>query len=82
MAEYVEEREFTVRVVLRRQFPDGYEGELDGYAWATEQLPSLAAELVRSASQTLARRGWKVRAGNRGRPVDEEVTLVAEPSTE
>lgn len=75
---YVEEREFVLRFDLRCAFPDDYEGEADGYEWAKE-LPALTAELVQAAIATIRRReGWQVRAGNRGRPTDEEITLVVE----
>jgi hypothetical protein len=78
MPDHVEEREFTLRLQVRCTFPEGYAGEADGYAW-WEEFPSLAAEIVRAAQQIVARRpGWKSRAANRGRPAEDEVTLVVE----
>jgi hypothetical protein len=75
---YVEEREFNLRIVLRCEFPEHYEGELDGYAWADE-VPVISGELVRAAVALLAKRpGWTLRGGNRGRPSEDEVTLVLE----
>ncbi len=75
---YVEEREFVLRLEVRCAFPDDYEGDEDGYAWA-EELRPMTAELVRAAMGAIAGRpGWRVRAGNRGRPAEEEVTLVVE----
>jgi hypothetical protein len=75
---YVEEREFVLRFQLRCEFPDDYEGEADGYEWAKE-LGGLGSELVQAAVAVVARHpGWKVRPANRGRPTDEEVTLVLE----
>jgi hypothetical protein len=75
---YVEERTFTLRLELRREFPDDYQGEEDGYAWA-EEIGPLSAELVAAAVSAVQRRpGWRVRPGNRGRPADEEALLIAE----
>jgi hypothetical protein len=74
--DYVEEREFTLRFELRCQFPEGYEGDADGYEWLKE-FPAIAAELVQSAAAIIRRHpGWSVRPANRGRPADEEVTLA------
>jgi hypothetical protein len=79
---YVEERTFTVRLELRCEFPDDYQGEEDGYAWAAELAP-LGQEIVRAAVEAVRRRsGWKIRPGNRGRPADEEVLLVCERTAE
>ena len=76
--DYTEEREFTVRFAVRCTFPDDYEGEADGFAWWADFAP-MAAEIVQAAAQIVARRpGWKVRPANRGRPAEEEVTLVVE----
>jgi len=75
--DHVEERDLTLRLQVRRVFPEGYEGEADGYAW-TEELPGLLAELAAAARQLAARSGYAVRPANRGRPADEEVTLVLE----
>jgi hypothetical protein len=76
--EYVEEREFIVRLEVRCAFPEDYDGDADGYAWLEEFRP-LAAEIVHAAAAAVKRRpGWSVRPGNRGRPVDEEITLVVE----
>jgi hypothetical protein len=73
---YVEEREFELRFELRCEFPDDYQGEEDGYAWAAE-WPAMAAEILRQVSATVARQpGWSIRTRNRGRSTDDEVTLV------
>jgi hypothetical protein len=74
---YVEERTFTVRLELRCEFPDEYQGEEDGYEWA-QQIPALASEIVAAAATAARRGGWSLRSANRGRPADEEVTLVLE----
>jgi len=74
---YVEERTFTVRLELRCEFPDDYQGEEDGYEWA-QQVPALAAEVVAAAAAAARKGGWSVRPANRGRAADEEVTLVLE----
>jgi hypothetical protein len=74
---YVEERTFTVRLELRCEFPDDYQGEEDGYEWA-KQIPALAGEIVAAAAAAARKGGWSVRPANRGRPADEEVTLVLE----
>jgi hypothetical protein len=76
--DHVEEREFVLRLQFRCAFPEGYEGDADGYAWADELGP-LTSELARVAGQLLAANpGWRVRAANRGRPTEEEITLVVE----
>ena len=73
---YVEQREFTLRLELRCEFPENYEGEADGYEWAKD-VPAIALEIVQSAAAVIRRHpGWTVRPANRGRPVDEEVTLI------
>jgi hypothetical protein len=75
---YTEEREFVLRFELRCPFPEDYQGEQDGYAWAEDFQP-IAAEIVHAAAATLHKHpGWRVRAGNRGRPTDEEITLIVE----
>jgi hypothetical protein len=75
--DYAEEREFTLRLQVRCVFPEGYEGDADGYGWAEEIAP-LAAEIVSAAARIAASRGYVVRPANRGRPAEEEVTLVVE----
>jgi hypothetical protein len=75
---YVEEREWNLRLVLRCEFPEDYEGELDGYAWADE-IPAITGDVLRAAVAALARRpGFRLHGGNRGRPSEDEVTLVLE----
>jgi hypothetical protein len=74
--DHVEEKEFTLRFEVRCVFPADYEGDADGYAW-WDEFPALAAEIV-AAARGLAARDWTVRPANRGRPPDEEVTLVLE----
>jgi hypothetical protein len=75
---YVEEKTFTVRLELRCQFPDDYDGDEDGYAWTAGFAP-IGNEIVQAALNAVRRHGgWQVRPGNRGRPADEEITLVCE----
>jgi hypothetical protein len=77
---HVEEREFTLRIQVRCAFPEDYEGEDDGYAWWSAVEPA-TAEIVRAAAAVLARQpGCRVRPANRGRPSDEEVTLLVDRS--
>ena len=76
---YVEERDFTLRLDLRCEFPDAYEGEQDGYAWLREFHERILSRVVQAAVDEIRRHpGWTVRPGNRGRPVEDEVSLVVE----
>jgi hypothetical protein len=76
---YVEERDFTVRFDLRCEFPEGYEGEADGYAWLREFHERIAPRILQATVAAIRDEpGWIVRPGNRGRPVEDEVTLVVE----
>jgi hypothetical protein len=76
--DYVEEREFVLRLELRCPFPEDYAGEEDGFVWA-ESFAPIAADIVKAASAAIrARPGWTVRTRNRGRPAEEEITLVVE----
>ena len=76
---FAEEREFTLRIEIRCAFPDDYEGEADGFAW-WEDVEPIMPGVVRAAAEVLRRRApdWRVRPANRGRPSNEEVTLVVE----
>jgi hypothetical protein len=75
---HVEEKELTLRLELRCAFPDDYEGDADGLTW-TAEVPALTGAILAAVVQTIQRHGgWKVRPGNRGRPSDEEVTLILE----
>jgi hypothetical protein len=76
---FVEERDFTLRFDLRCAFEDGYDGELDGYAWLRDFQDRIAPGVVEAAVHAIrAHAGWTVRPGNRGRALEDEVTLVVE----
>ncbi|HEY7139676.1 MAG TPA: hypothetical protein VIE44_06250 [Methylomirabilota bacterium] len=76
---FVEERDFTLRFDLRCTFEEGYDGELDGYAWLREFQDRIVPGLIESVVRTVrAHPGWTVRPGNRGRAIEDEVTLVVE----
>jgi hypothetical protein len=76
---FVEERDFTVRVALRCEFDERYEGDADGYAWLREFHERMAPRLVDAMVRVIrAHPGWTVRPGNRGRALEDEVTLVVE----
>ena len=74
---YVEEREFTFRLELRREFGADYEGDEDGFAWAEDVQP-LAGEMMQALVSVAQRHGWTVHPRNRGRSTEDEVTLVLE----
>ena len=76
---YVEERDFTLRLDLRCEFPEQYEGEHDGYAWLREFHDQIVPGLVRAAVGVIRQHpGWTVRPGNRGRSSEDEISLVVE----
>jgi len=76
---YVEERDFTLRLELRCEFPAEYEGDLDGYAWLQEFHDRIAPRVVRAVQHAIqAHPGWRIRPGNRGRAPADEVLLVVE----
>jgi hypothetical protein len=76
---FVEERDFTLRLDLRCTFADGYDGELDGYAWLRDFRDHVAPRVVEAAVRAIrAHPEWTVRPGNRGRALEDEVTLVVE----
>jgi hypothetical protein len=75
---HVEDKEFVVRFELRAAFPDDYEGDEDGYAWAASFRP-VAQGIVTAVARALAGHpGWKIRPGNRGRSSEDEVTFILE----
>jgi hypothetical protein len=76
---FVEERDFTLRLDLRCTFEDSYEGELDGYAWLREFQDRVLPGVVDAAVRVIrVHPGWAVRPGNRGRAIEDEVSLVVE----
>ena len=76
---YVEERDFTLRLDLRCEFPEDYEGEQDGYAWLREFHDRIRPRLVQAAVEAIRQHpGWTVRPTNRGRSLADEVSLVVE----
>ena len=76
---YVEERDFTLRLDLRCEFPERYEGEQDGYVWLREFHDRVLPRVVQAAVDVIRQHpGWSVRPGNRGRPLEDEITLVVE----
>lgn len=78
MPDYVEEREFTLRLELRCTFGEEYQGDEDGFEWAASAAPMTAA-VVAAAVKTLGQfPGWTLRPRNRGRSPEDEVTLVLE----
>jgi hypothetical protein len=76
---FVEERDFTLRLDLRCAFEEGYDGELDGYAWLREFQDRIVPRVVEAAVRAIrAHPDWTVRPGNRGRAIEDELTLVVE----
>ena len=75
---HVENKDFAIQFDLRAAFPDDYEGDEDGYAWASEFRP-LAQALVTAVARTIAAHpGWRFHPSNRGRSTEDEVSFVVE----
>lgn len=75
---HTEERVLTFRLTLRAEFPDDYDGDDDGYEWARD-VPALQKALLQAIAETAARdKRWALRFENRGRPTEEELSLVLE----
>jgi hypothetical protein len=76
---FLEQRDFTLRLDLRCEFPEAYDGDADGYAWVREfhdrLLPRVVEAVVRAVR---SEPGWRVRPANRGRALEDEVSLVLE----
>jgi hypothetical protein len=76
----VEARDVTLRFNLRGVLDEGYAGVLDGYGRLREFQDELVPRLVQAAVRAIrAQPGWTVRPANRGRPPEDEVTLLVEP---
>jgi hypothetical protein len=76
---FVEERDFTLRLDLRCTFEEGYDGELDGYVWLREFQDRILPQMVDAAVRAIRTHpGWTVRPANRGRALEDEVSLVVE----
>ena len=72
-----------MRFDLRCSFPEGYEGEGDGYAWLREFHDRLAPRLLAAVVEVLRTHpGWSARPTNRGRPMDDEVSILVERTPE
>ncbi len=80
---YVEERDFTLRLDLRCEFAETYEGDQDGYAWTREFHERIVPRLVEAVVTVIRNQpGWTVRPGNRGRALADEVSLIVERAPE
>ena len=76
---YVEERDCTLRLDLRCEFGETYEGEEDGYLWVREFHDRILPHVVEAVVAAIRRQpGWTVRPANRGRALEDEVSLVVE----
>ena len=79
MMRYVEERELVIRLHLRAEFPENYEGERDGYEWYRDFDTNVRPELLRELLQLLtSQRGYRVTPLNRGLDTHEELELRVE----
>ncbi len=74
--DYIEDKEFTIRLQLRAGFNDDYQGELDGYEWHRHFSETLRPKLIKALFDTLAaEKEWKVTPVSRGTASDEMLEL-------
>lgn len=74
-----EEATWTIRVEASAEFPETYDGELDGFAWRESQFRALQNRVVGAVMRALGELpGWHVRTGNRGLPATDEVLVHVE----
>jgi hypothetical protein len=80
---FVEQRDWLMRFDLRSSFPEEYEGEADGYAWLREFHDRLAPRLLAAVVEVIRTQpGWSARPTNRGRALDDEVSVLVERTPE
>lgn len=78
-----EEVTWTIRIEASAEFDEGYDGELDGYAWRDNQFRELQNRATAAVLRALAGvPGWRVRTGNRGLPATDEVLVHVDLDTE
>ena len=78
-----EEVTWTIRIEASAEFDEGYDGELDGYAWRDKQFRELQNRATAAVLRALAGvPGWRVRTGNRGLPATDEVLVHVDLDTE
>ena len=74
---YEEEREFVLRFSLRARFPEDYEGDADGYAWARAWESEVKPAVLRAVFAELRRHeGWHARIHHRGIAPEREVEIA------
>jgi hypothetical protein len=78
---YTEEKSFTVRVDLVAEFPDDYEGELDGYEWHAQWDRTVRPALVDAVLRALAVKGWRVTPVSRGASASEVLEVRVSPES-
>ena len=78
-----EEVTWTIRIEASAEFDEGYDGELDGYAWRDKQFRELQNRATTAVLRALAGvPGWRVRTGNRGLPATDELLVHVDLDTE
>jgi hypothetical protein len=74
-----EEATWTIRVEASAEFPETYDGELDGLAWRESQFRELQNRALSAVLRALGGTpGWRVRTGNRGLAATDEVLVHVE----
>ena len=76
---YTEDKTFTLRIDLIAEFPEDYEGELDGFEWHARWEREVRPSLVDAVLRALAKEGWRVTPVNRGTPEAELFEVRVEP---
>lgn len=83
--EYREELTWVIRFEASAEFPEDYDGELDGYAWREQFYrdvqPRVVAAVFRELADIAQNKGavkWHIRPGNRGMSSRDEVLIHIE----
>ncbi len=78
-----EEQTFTIELQIIAEFPDDYQGDEDGYAWAQRFERELRPELVRALFEAVRRTpGWTAIAAPRGRDPSRALEIELRPDLE
>ncbi len=74
---YQEEKTFTFRFSLEAVFPDGYEGDQDGYTWLGDWETRLKPDLLKTIFESLRRSpAYSVHVRNRGKSPADEIEIA------